>query len=261
MTAKVLDGQVAIVTGASGGIGRAISRHLAGHGAKVMVHYRSAEGAALELVAALERDGLVARATGADLSTTQGCETLMAASAGALGTATILVNNAALQPVADFERISAAGLAAMLATNVQGPFQLMQRFAERVIEAGIAEASIVNIASIEGTRPAAGHSHYATSKSALIMATRAAALELGKHNIRVNSVSPGLVDREGLEEDWPEGVDRWRRAAPLGRLGEPEDVANAVAFLVSPLARWITGHELVVDGGMSIAPAFGKPLR
>ena len=88
------------------------------------------------------------------------------------------------------------------------------------------------------------------------MATRAAALELGKHNIRVNSVSPGLVNREGLEDEWPDGVDCWRRAAPLGCLGEPDDIANAVAFLVSPSARWITGHDLVIDGGVSVAPAF-----
>jgi NAD(P)-dependent dehydrogenase (short-subunit alcohol dehydrogenase family) len=70
-------------------------------------------------------------------------------------------------------------------------------------------------------------------------------------------VSPGLINREGLQQDWPEGVDRWRRSASLRRLGEPEDVANAVAFLVSPAAEWITGHDLVIDGGASIAPAFG----
>jgi NAD(P)-dependent dehydrogenase (short-subunit alcohol dehydrogenase family) len=257
MTDGMLDGQVAIVTGGSGGIGRAVCRCLAGHGAKVIVHYCAAERAALELVAALEGEGRQARAIGADLSTSEGCEELIAAAGEAFGTPTILVNNAALQPVAAFDRISAADLASMLATNVQGPFRLMQLFATGVIEAGIGGASIVNIASIEGSRPAIGHSHYATSKAALIMATRAAALELGRHGIRVNSVSPGLVDREGLEADWPEGVERWRRSAPLGRLGEPDDVANAVAFLVSPAAGWITGHDLVIDGGMSVAPAFG----
>ena len=88
------------------------------------------------------------------------------------------------------------------------------------------------------------------------MATQAAALELGRHGIRVNSVSPGLVNRAGLEEDWPEGVQRWRRSAPLGRLGEPEDVANAVAFLASPAAAWITGHDLVIDGGVSVIPGW-----
>ena len=256
MKAKALDGQVAIVTGGSGGIGQAICQRLAGLGAKVTVHYRVAEEQALGLVEALERDGREAHAVGADLSTSRGCEKLIAASEEAFGTATILVNNAAMQPVADFDEVSAADLASMLATNVQGPFRLMQLFAERVIDAGIASASVVNIASIEGSRPAAGHSHYATSKSALIMATRAAALELGKHGIRVNSVSPGLVDREGLEDDWPEGVDRWRRSSPLVRLGEPGDVADAVAFLVSPSASWITGHDLVIDGGMSVVPGW-----
>ena len=256
MTKKILDGQVAIVTGGSGGIGRAICFCLAGQGAKVAVHYRASEDPALELVAALGEDGLEAKAISADLSTGRGCEKLIAESGEAFGTATILVNNAALQPVAAFDQISAADMASMLATNVQGPFRLMQLFAEQVIEGGIRDASIVNIASIEGSRPAVGHSQYATSKAALIMATRAAALELGRHNIRVNAVSPGLVNREGLEDEWPKGVDRWRRAAPLGCLGAPEDVANAVAFLVSPAARWITGHDLVIDGGVSIAPAF-----
>ena len=253
----MLDGKVAIVTGGSGGIGRAVCRCLAGYGAKVVVHYRAAEDTALALVEALEGEGRQARAIRADLSTPDGCETLMAASGEAFGTPTILVNNAALQPVAAFDRVSPADLASMLATNVQGPFRLMQLFARRVIEAGTGDASVVNIASIEGSRPAIGHSHYATAKSALIMATRAAALELGKHDIRVNSVSPGLVDREGLKADWPEGVDRWRHSAPLGRLGEPGDVAHAVAFLVSPAAGWITGHDLAVDGGASITPAFG----
>ena len=161
-----------------------------------------------------------------------------------------------MQPVAEFERISADDLASMFATNVQGPFRLMQLFAEQVIAAGAGNASVVNIASIEGSRPASGHSHYSTSKAALIMATRAAALELGRHCIRVNSVSPGLIDREGLASDWPEGVERWHRASPLRRLGKPDDVANAVAFLASPQAGWITGHDLVVDGGVSVIPGW-----
>ena len=256
MTARILDGQVAIVTGGSGGIGRAICRCLAQYGASVTVHYHEAKDAAFALVAELEGDGLRARAIGADLSNSGGCEQLVAGSAATFGTPTILVNNAGMQPAGESAGISADDLAAMLATNVHGPFHLMQRFASAAIEAGMQDASIVNIASIEGTRPAVGHSHYSTSKAALIMATRAAALELGKHGIRVNSVSPGLVNRDGLEDDWPEGVDRWCRSAPLGRLGEPKDVADAVAFLVSPHAGWITGHDLVIDGGVSTAPGW-----
>lgn len=86
------------------------------------------------------------------------------------------------------------------------------------------------------------------------MHARAAALEYGPLGIRVNTVSPGLIEREGLAEDWPEGVRRWERAAPAGRLGRPEDVGDACAFLASPLASWITGHDLVVDGGVSARP-------
>jgi NAD(P)-dependent dehydrogenase (short-subunit alcohol dehydrogenase family) len=256
MTQGLLDGHVAIITGGSGGIGREICRCLARHGAGVAVHYRSSGDAAGELAAELRHEGSGAKAIGADISTPEGCEALIAESAEALGTASILVNNAALQPVAEFDRVSADELASMLATNVQGPFRLMQLFADGVVAAGIGNASVINIASIEGSRPAIGHSHYAISKSALVMASRAAALELGPHGIRVNSVSPGLISRDGLESDWPEGVERWRAAAPLGRLGEPGDVAEAVAFLASSRAGWITGHDLVVDGGVSVAPGW-----
>jgi NAD(P)-dependent dehydrogenase (short-subunit alcohol dehydrogenase family) len=110
--------------------------------------------------------------------------------------------------------------------------------------------SIVNISSIEGIQPANNHSHYAASKAAVIMHTRAAALELGQAGIRVNCVSPGLIDVAGLDQAWPDGVARWRAAAPLGRLGTPSDVADAVLFLASPAARWISGANIVVDGGV-----------
>jgi NAD(P)-dependent dehydrogenase (short-subunit alcohol dehydrogenase family) len=110
--------------------------------------------------------------------------------------------------------------------------------------------AIVNISSIEGLQPAFLHSHYAASKAAVIMHTRAAALELGPSGIRVNCVSPGLIDAPGLDTAWPDGVARWHAAAPLGRLGEPADVADAVLFLASPAARWISGANLVVDGGV-----------
>jgi NAD(P)-dependent dehydrogenase (short-subunit alcohol dehydrogenase family) len=111
--------------------------------------------------------------------------------------------------------------------------------------------AIVNIASIEGLQPAFDHSHYAASKAAVIMHTRAAALELGSRGIRVNCVSPGLIDVAGrLEHAWPSGVERWHAAAPLHRLGRPDDVADAVLFLASDAARWITGANLVVDGGV-----------
>ena len=112
----------------------------------------------------------------------------------------------------------------------------------------------MNVASIEGLQPAFEHSHYSASKAAVLMHTRSAALEFGPFAIRVNAVAPGLIDREGLSEAWPEGVARWRSKAPLGRVGESADVADACLFLVSPAARWITGSTLTVDGGMLTHP-------
>jgi NAD(P)-dependent dehydrogenase (short-subunit alcohol dehydrogenase family) len=110
--------------------------------------------------------------------------------------------------------------------------------------------AIVNIASIESENPAPQHSHYSAAKAAVVMYTRTAALELGGKGIRVNCVSPGLIWREGLDRDWPEGVNAYLQAVPLGRLGQPDDVADACLFLASSAARWITGANLIVDGGV-----------
>ena len=113
--------------------------------------------------------------------------------------------------------------------------------------------AICNVSSIEGIQPAAGHAHYSAAKAGVIMHTRAAALELGSSGIRVNAVAPGLIAREGIGEQWPEGVRRWEESCPLGRLGDPTDVADAVLFLCSSAARWITGAVLAVDGGVLTA--------
>jgi NAD(P)-dependent dehydrogenase (short-subunit alcohol dehydrogenase family) len=110
--------------------------------------------------------------------------------------------------------------------------------------------AIVNIASIEAENPAPDHCHYTAAKAAVVMYTRSAALELGGQGIRVNCVSPGVIWREGLDRDWPEGANAYLAAVPLRRLGQPEDVADACLFLASAAARWITGSNLVVDGGV-----------
>jgi 3-oxoacyl-[acyl-carrier protein] reductase len=115
---------------------------------------------------------------------------------------------------------------------------------------------VTHIASIEASAPAVLHAHYSASKAAVVMHARSAALEYGPYGIRVNTVSPGLIDREGLAEAWPDGVRRWRAAAPTGRLGRPEDVGDACVFLASSLASWVTGHDLVVDGGVSARPTW-----
>ena len=158
-----------------------------------------------------------------------------------------LVNNAGIQPVTPYLELSSVDISEMLRVNVQGVMELSGFAAKHMLESG---GSIVNISSIEGLQPALGHSHYATAKAAVLMHTRASALELGKYNIRVNAVAPGLIDREGLWEAWSDGVTRWRKSCPLERLGTPEDVADATLFLISRAARWISGATLIVDGGM-----------
>jgi 3-oxoacyl-[acyl-carrier protein] reductase len=131
-------------------------------------------------------------------------------------------------------RVNLAGVAAMT------------REAAKAIEHG----SIVNISSIEGLQPPDAHSHYAASKAGVLMHTRTAAAELGPQGIRVNAVAPGLIDDGTLDQRWPDGVARWHAAAPLRRMGSAMDVADAVLFLASSAARWITGSTLVVDGGV-----------
>ncbi len=236
-----LTGETVLVTGASGNIGAAIASRLAEAGASIVAHYNSNEAAARELIGGLGHGEIVQ----ADLSDGTAVDAIFSSTQP-----TMLVHSAATQPVAALGDMSFADWREMMAANLDSAFLLTQRAARAWIGAGRAGA-IVNIGSIEAMDPAAGHGHYATSKAGLLMLTRASALEFGSSGIRVNCISPGLIDREGLARDWPDGVGRWHERVPLGRLGSPIDVADAVLFLLSPAARWISGTNLVVDGGMS----------
>jgi NAD(P)-dependent dehydrogenase (short-subunit alcohol dehydrogenase family) len=238
-----MTGVVVAVTGAAGGIGTGIAERFAVAGASLVLQHH--------LSPAPEVDAAVAPiAVSIDLTEADAPHRLITAALEAFGRVDALVNNAGVQPVATFLDISDAEWDEMLATNVTACHRLTQSFANHVIARG-GTGSVVHIASIEGSQPAVGHSHYATSKAALIMHARAAAIELGRHGVRVNSVSPGLIAREGIEQAWPEGVARWEAAAPLGRMGRPDDIGDACVFLCSPMARWISGIDLVVDGGVS----------
>ncbi len=241
-----LSGTIACVTGASGVIGHGIALRFAEAGAAVAVHHRR-PGAAGDVVAAIEAAGGRARAFAAELT---GDHTLLDAVAEWGGRLDALVNNAGIQPVEALEGLTVQRWRAMLEATLTSAFSCTQAAARLMGDGG----SVTHIASIEARQPAPGHVHYSAAKAALVMHARGAALEYGPRGIRVNTVSPGLIARPGLAEDWPEGVERWHRAAPLGRLGTPADVGNACVFLASPLASWITGHDLVVDGGVTTHP-------
>jgi len=244
-----LSGSTVLVTGASGNIGGAIARRLAEAGARLIVHYSTSPEPAETLAADLAAAGHDTELVEADLASEDSVEAMFAAIAAGSIVLNGVVNNAAAQPVMAMDDISAAGWRQVIATNLDGAFLVSKLAARCMRSAG--GGSIVNIASIEGVDPAAGHAHYAASKAGLIMLTRSLALEYGPDGIRANAVSPGLIDRAGLQRDWPDGVARWQARAPLGRLGTGDDVANAVLFLMSPAAAWISGANLVVDGGMS----------
>ena len=269
-----LTGQRVLITGASGGVGGGIAEAFAVAGARVAVHYRGSADAAFELVERLREHGGDAVAVRADLGEPGAAEALIADVLRALGGLDGLVNNAGVQPVQTLEDTTRADWDAVLGTNLGAVFELTRAAAAAMSAAptgtGTATGAtaptaagdpapnrwITHIASVEAHRPSPAHAHYAAAKAGLVMHARAAALELGPAGIRVNTVSPGLVERPGLETDWPEGVSSWRAHAPLGRLATARDIGNACALLASPAASFITGQDLAVDGGMLATPGW-----
>ena len=247
-----LNGKVAIVTGASQGIGASIASRLSEAGARTIVHYRNNKTDAERVLEGIRSAGGHAITHGCDLSSEEGARGLIDAATSEFGQLDILVNNAGIFPVKPLLEMSHEEWNAMYSANVESAFLCTKLAAKsmRDKKSENARGTIINITSISGTSPAPAHSHYNSSKAALLMFTRSTAQELGPFGIRVNAVSPGLTNREGLEDAWPEGVNSWLDKAPLGRLGEPGDIADACLFLASPAARFITGNNLIVDGGM-----------
>jgi NAD(P)-dependent dehydrogenase (short-subunit alcohol dehydrogenase family) len=256
-------GRVALVTGASGTIGAAIAQRLVDAGASVVLHGGRDRDRLRDVATRIascidprsgpgrERDDRRVITVLGDVE--RDADAIVATAINAFGRLDLLVNNAAIQPVAALTEIGTADAAEVLRVNVGGVIA-MTKAAIGALRANDANDTtrgvVVNITSIEGLHPPAMHSHYAASKAAVEMHTRAAAFELGPLGIRVVAIAPGLIDHGTLEQAWPEGAARWLKAAPLGRLGTPADVADVVVFAASPAARWITGSTITVDGGV-----------
>jgi 3-oxoacyl-[acyl-carrier protein] reductase len=261
MTAHWTD-QVALVTGGSRGLGRATVRRLAAHGAAVAINYATRSDIAEALAAEIRAAGGRAIAVGADVADAAAVNAMAARTEAELGTISILVNNAGLAWAATLETWDPVGFARLCAVNVEGTIHAI-----RAVMAGMKArryGRIVNISSIAsfGTTGFPGNHFYAATKAEVNILTRRFALELGGHGITVNAVAPGFVrtdmTRGGMSEaDWTETEAHFARVAVTGRIGEPEDIANAVAFFAAPDAGWITAQVLAVDGGRTDFIAHG----
>lgn len=237
------------MTGASRGLGAGIALRFAQAGASVGVNYCTGKQEADQVVARIKTLGPPAVALQADVTRPDQVEGLVTATVKQLGGLDILVNNAGTYPVKPLLELSLEEWEAVQAANLRSVYLCTRAAAQKMIAQGRGGA-IINITTIEAENPAPDHSHYAAAKAGVAMFTQSSAQELGRHNIRVNAVSPGLIWRPGLDQDWPEGVHSYLQAAPLGRLGQVEDIANACLFLASSGAGWITGASLRVDGGV-----------
>ncbi len=243
-----LSGRSAVVTGGSRGIGRAIVLRLAAQGADVAFSYRGNADAAAETAAAVESLGRRGLAVQGDVSQPEAADALIKAALDAFGKVDILVNNAGITRDDLIMRMSIEDWRSVLETNLFGAFYAIKAVTRPMLRAK--SGRVINITSVSGQAGQMGQANYSSAKAGLIGLTKATARELASRGITCNAVAPGFVDTE-LTRDLSEALkEQIRERTPLGRFGTTEEIANAVAFLASDEAAFITGQVLAVDGGL-----------
>ena len=261
-----LKGQKALVTGANSGIGEGVARALAVAGADVVVNYGSRPEDAERVVADLKTVGVRAMAVRADVSREAEVRSMFQQMITAWGTIDILVSNAGIQRDAALVDMTLEQWSTVLEVNLTGTFLCVREAAREMIRRGPrpdvsrATGKIVCISSVHERIPWAGHVNYAASKGGMMLFMQSVAQELAPHRIRVNSIAPGAIQTPMNTAAWetPGAVEQLLTTIPYGRIGQPEDIGRAAAWLVSDDADYVHGQTLFVDGGMTLYPEFAR---
>lgn len=240
--------RAALITGSSRGIGAASARRLAKEGFDIVVHYHEAEDRARQTLADVEEAGGHAILAQADIADPHEASRLVESALETFPHLDTLVNNAGMYPRSTIDEIEPEDYERVVKVNAQGAFNVTKPLVDHLVDQD--PARVINLSSILGVRGSRHGTHYSSSKAAVLGFTRSLARELAPDAVTVNAICPGAIETDMIAADTPEQRDKRRQRIPMGRVGQPEEIANVVAFLASPEASYVTGETIHVNGGL-----------